>query len=186
MENAPAVAATDSNRSERAVPRARAVAFEEVYAEHRLAVYRYLRGWGACDEVAADLTAETFERAYRNRAKYQPGEGGPRTWLFRIARNLAIDTARRRESAQRGLRFWPRAEMAPDPAELVLRKESDRVLAHRVAALPAAQREAIVLRFTGGLAAREIGLVLGRSEAASHKLISRALAKLREEYRDDE
>lgn len=185
MENSPAVAATESNRSEPAVPRADAVAFEEVYAEHRLAVYRYLRGWGASDELAADLTSETFERAYRNLAKYRPGEGGPRTWLFRIARNLAIDTARRRESAQRGLRFWPRAEVAPDPAELVLRNESDRVLAQRVAALPAAQREAIVLRFTGGFAAREIGLVLGRSEAAAHKLVSRALATLREAYDDE-
>lgn len=186
MENAPAVAAAESNRSERAVPGTAAGAFEDVYAEHRLAVYRYLRGWGASDEVAADLTSETFERAYRNLAKYRPGEGGPRTWLFRIARNLAIDMARRRESAQRGLLFWPRAEVAPDPAELVLRDESDRLLAQRVAALPAAQREAIVLRFTGGLAAREIGLVLGRSEAAAHKLISRALVALREAYDDEE
>ncbi len=69
---------------------------------------------------------------------------------------------------------------------MLLQDESDRLLAGRVAALPAAQREAIVLRFAAGLSAREIGAVLGRSEAAAHKLVSRALQALKEVYRDDE
>jgi len=43
-----------------------------------------------------------------------------------------------------------------------------------------------VLRFAGALTAREIGRVLGRSEAAAHKLVNRALAALREDYRDDD
>jgi RNA polymerase sigma-70 factor (ECF subfamily) len=162
-----------------------AESFEALYLEHHLAIYRYLRGWGSADEVAADLTAETFERAYRNLDRYRPGEGGPLTWLFRIARNLAIDAARRRETARRGLRFWPREKAAPDPAEIVLQDEAERLLARRVAALPPAQREAIVLRYTGGLSAREIGVVLGRSEAAAHKLMNRALVALKEAYRDD-
>jgi DNA-directed RNA polymerase specialized sigma24 family protein len=48
--------------------------------------------------------------------------------------------------------------------------------------LPADQRDAIVLRFATGLTAREIGTVLGKSEAASQKLVSRGLAALREAY----
>lgn len=159
--------------------------FEELFADHHKAIYRYLRGWGSSDEAAADLTAETFERAYRHRARYRPGEGGPRPWLFRIARNLAIDTARRRQGEQRGLRFWPLGEVAPDPADLILKDEADRLLAHRLAALPPAQREAIALRYAGGLSARDIGAVLGRSEAAAHKLVNRALSALKEAYRDD-
>lgn len=184
MDDAKVITA-GSDSSERAVARVDAESFETLYLEHDLAVYRYLRGWGSTDDVAADLTAETFERAYRNLNRYRSGEGGPRAWLFRIARNLAIDAARRRETARRGLRFWPRDEAAPDPAELVLQDEAARVLARRVAALPPAQREAIVLRYTGGLSARDIGVVLGRSEAAAHKLINRALGALKEAYRDD-
>ena len=46
---------------------------------------------------------------------------------MRIARNLAIDAARRRDAASRGLRFWPRNEVAPDPADLVIRDETDRL-----------------------------------------------------------
>lgn len=160
--------------------------FDELFAEQHRPIYRYLRAWGLSDDHAADLTAEAFARAYRQRATYRPSDGAPQTWLFRIARNLAIDSARRQESAKRGLRFWPRNEVAPDPADLFLREEAERLLAQRVSALPATQREAIVLRFAAGLSAREIGAVLGRSEAAAHKLVSRALKALKEVYRGDE
>jgi DNA-directed RNA polymerase specialized sigma24 family protein len=55
----------------------------------------------------------------------------------------------------------------------------------RVDRLPAVQRDAIVLRYAGGLTAREMAGTLGKSEAATQKLLSRALAALRESYRDD-
>ncbi len=186
MDEARVIAAGTSASSERNQESIDAAGIEALYVEHSLAIYRYLRSWGSLDDAAADLMAETFERALRYRTQYRSDAGAPRAWLFRIARNLAIDAARRRDSAERGLRFWPRAEVAPDPAQLLLQDESDRLLAGRVAALPAAQREAIVLRFAAGLSAREIGAVLGRSEAAAHKLVSRALQALKEVYRDDE
>lgn len=161
------------------------VTFDELYERHRLAVYRFLRAWGSSDEEAADIAAAVFERAYRALLGPRPPDAS-RAWLMRIARNLAIDAARRRDAASRGLRFWPRGELAPDPADVVIGDETDRLLARRVAALPGAQREAIVLRYAGGLSAREIGLVLGRTEGAAHKLVNRALMALREAYRDDD
>ena len=161
------------------------VTFDELYERHRLALYRYLRAWGSSEDEAADLTAAAFERAFRAFSAPRPPDVS-RAWLVRVARNLAIDAARRRDVASRGLRFWPRGELAPDPADLVIGDETDRLLAQRVAALPGAQREAIVLRYAGGLSAREIGQVLGRTEGAAHKLVNRALAALREAYRDND
>ena len=64
--------------------------------------------------------------------------------------------------------------------------EEHRALHAHLAALPAAQRDAIALRFGAGLTAREIGLVLGKGEEATQKLISRGMARLREVYRDDD
>ena len=49
-----------------------------------------------------------------------------------------------------------------------------------VSGLPEVQRDAIWLRYAGGLSAREIGHVLGKSEAAIQKQIQRALDALRE------
>lgn len=179
MESAEILGADDA--SVEAAP----LSFEELYERHRLDIYRYLRAWGSSEAEAADLTASTFERAYRALSSSRPSEAS-RAWLVRIARNLAIDSARRRDTANRGLRFWPRNEVAPDPADLIIRDEADRLLAQRVRRLPAAQREAIVLRFAGSLTAREISQVLGRTEAAAHKLVNRALTTLREDYRDDD
>jgi RNA polymerase sigma-70 factor (ECF subfamily) len=67
----------------------------------------------------------------------------------------------------------------------LVRKEQLAELRSRVSKLPDTQREAIVLRYAGGLTAREIGATLGKSEAATQKLLSRALEALRETYRED-
>jgi RNA polymerase sigma-70 factor, ECF subfamily len=155
-------------------------AFEPLYLRHRIAVFRYLRTRTTDGDEAADLTALTFERAIAGIAGYRPGGAGVRGWLFAIARNAAVDLARRR------LRT-PQADPPPDPEESpearLVADEAAAELRGRVAALPADQRSAIVLRFAGGLTAREIGFMLGKTEAASQKLVSRGLAALKEAYR---
>jgi RNA polymerase sigma-70 factor (ECF subfamily) len=154
-------------------------AFESLYVRHRSAVYRYLRTRTTEGDDAADLTALTFERAFVAISRYRPGGSGVRAWLFGIARNASIDHGRRRLAA-------PPPERPPDPDEgpeaRLVADEAAAELRRRVAALPPDQRDAIVLRFAGGLTAREIGTVLGKTEAASQKLVSRGLAVLKESY----
>jgi RNA polymerase sigma-70 factor, ECF subfamily len=147
-------------------------AFSLVYERYRLPVFRYLRARGVGDEDALDLTAVTFERAFAARHRFRPRDGGLGAWLFRIARNAAIDAHRHR---------------GPEPVtvdhELTLRTddtEARRELLDAVAALPAVQRDAIRLRYAGGLSAREIGTVLGHTEAAIQKQIQRGIQALRE------
>ena len=155
-------------------------AFEQLYVRHRNAVYSYLRTRTTDGDDAADLTALTFERAYVGIGRYRPGGAGVRAWLLGIARNAAIDHGRRRLAA-------PPPDRPPDPdegpeARIVADETASEVRRH-VAALPADQRDAIVLRFAAGLSATQIGAVLGKSEAASQKLVSRGLAALKEAYR---
>jgi RNA polymerase sigma-70 factor (ECF subfamily) len=154
-------------------------AFEALYVRHRSPVYRYLRTRTTDGDDAADLTALTFERAFVAIARYRPGGAGVRAWLVGIARNASIDHGRRRLAA-------PRPERPSDPDEgLEARFVADEAaseLRGRVAALSPDQRDAIVLRFAAGLTAREIGDVLGKSEAASQKLVSRGLTALKEAY----
>ena len=75
--------------------------FETLYLRHRTAVYRYARARSASDDDAADLTALTFERAFIAYGRYREAGGGVLAWLFRIARNAAIDEARHRRLATR-------------------------------------------------------------------------------------
>lgn len=153
-------------------------AFLAIYERHRTPVYRYLRARTTTDADAQDLTAITFERAMGAIHRFRPVGGGMAAWLIRIARNAHADA--RRQKHRRG------AETLADADVPVVDPSDDPViLRSMIDALPDAQRDAIQLRFAAGLTAREIGGVLGVSEAAAQKQIERGLAALKEAYGDD-
>lgn len=159
----------------------RAVALETLYAVHCAPVYRYLRTLSGSDEDAADLTATTFEHAFGAIDRLRP-DGSPLAWLLRIARNAAIDHARRRRPATSldDLREADEPSAVGTPEDSYLDAERVQQVRDLVRALPEAQREAIALRYAAGLTAKEISHVIGKSPAASQKLIERALVALRE------
>jgi RNA polymerase sigma-70 factor, ECF subfamily len=155
--------------------------FGPLYEAHRLSVYRYLRAKTRNDEDALDLTAITFERAFANHHRFRRRDGGIHAWLLRIARNAAIDANRRRR---------PTIDLAGADAHLGRRAvEADRMaqqgsdVLDLVARLPDDQRDALLLRYAGGLTSREIGIVIGKRESAVQKQIERGLATLREAIR---
>ena len=76
------------------------------------------------------------------------------------------------------------AAASVDPERAVLDGERIREVRRLVASLPEPQREAIALRYAGDLTAREISEVLGKSEAVTQKILTRALARLKEAYGD--
>lgn len=161
------------------------LAFGVLYERHRLAVFRYLRTRTLDEDAAADLTALTFERALAAMPRYRPAGGGVLAWFLRIARNAAIDASRRRSAVPFASDLVDVAG-AGSPEDDVVGRESRLALVASVSALPPLQREAIVLRYAAGLRAHEIGNVIGKSEDATQKLLSRALASIRETYRADD
>ena len=157
--------------------------FVLLYEECRLPVYRYLRSRTRSDDEAADLTAATFERALRSFASYDARQPAL-PWVLRIARNVAIDAARRHRPVS-SLDDRSGADGPPDsdsPEAQYLHAERDAELRALVFALPDVARDAVALRYGAGLSAREIGGVIGKSESATQKLIQRALVALREAH----
>ena len=159
-------------------------AFETLYLRHRLDLFRYARARTGDDESAADVVSATFERALAAISDYRSSGGGFRAWLFRIARNQVIDASRRRRTADR---HAPSLQVVgaeqPSPEHDLLREESMAQLRGLVARLPDTQRDAVLLRYASGLTTHDIAVTLGRSDAAVQKLITRALASLKETYR---
>lgn len=153
-------------------------AFAAIYERHRTPVYRYLRARTTSDADAQDLAAITFERAMGAIHRFQPAGGGMAAWLIRIARNAHLDALRRR-GARGGEVPGDGAEPAIDPSDDAV------VLRSLVDGLSTTQRDAIQLRFAAGLTAREIGGVLGISEAAAQKQVERGLQALKEAYGAD-
>jgi RNA polymerase sigma-70 factor (ECF subfamily) len=159
-------------------------AFGLLYDRHRLAVFRYLRTRTITEDDAAELTAVAFERALTAMPRYRPTGGGFLAWLLRIARNAAID-AGRRACAVPLVVDVPDERRVAAPEASALESEARSTLVAAVNRLPEVQREAIVLRYAARLTAREIGEILGKSDQATQKVLSRALATIRETYRVD-
>ena len=105
-----------------AVP-ARAADWDRLYAEQLPRIYNYFRYRAGADD-AEDLTSETFEKAWRARHTYRRDLGAFTTWLYAIARNVAIDHFRRRV-AHEPLDAASHVA-APGSPELDAIKESDR------------------------------------------------------------
>jgi RNA polymerase sigma-70 factor (ECF subfamily) len=153
-------------------------AFEELVRTHqpRLFGYLYQLCWRDRD-AAAELAEEALVRAWQGLARFR-GEAGFRTWLYRIATNLAINRrtrARRHEPLTESLAA--RRQEEPD-AVWERRRAVERALA-ALAALPDEQRAALSLYVYEEMSYEDIGATLGRSPAAVNMLIYRARIGLR-------
>ena len=61
-------------------------------------VYRFFCYQVGEGQLAEDLTSTTFEKAWRRRRRYRRDLSAFSTWVFTIARNVAIDHFRDRKS----------------------------------------------------------------------------------------
>lgn len=130
---------------------------------------------------AEDLAQETFVRVFRQAGRYR-AEGRFRSWLLRIAGNLARSRGRRRRLLQwlpLDLERHDVAAATPAADRGVESEQTARVVREAIARLPERQRQALVLHRFGGLRYTEVADTMGTSLAGVESLIQRALAGLR-------
>jgi RNA polymerase sigma-70 factor, ECF subfamily len=136
------------------------------------------------EEEARDLCQETFLRAYRALGGFK-GEARFSSWLYQIALNLCRDRMRRNrgrtlvsldelEDAGNGL-----LQKGPTPLELIEAGDMSRAVASAVDALPAEQREVIVLKEYQDLTFVEIAEILGVPLSTVKTRLYRGLGQLR-------
>jgi len=80
---------------ERLISPAQEVDWAVVYQAELPRLYNFFRYRVGDDRVAEDLTAETFEKAWRNRRRYRHDLSAFSTWLFTIAKHVAADYFRK-------------------------------------------------------------------------------------------
>src|SRR5512145_2100959 len=71
--------------------------WEATYREYLPRVYNFFRYRLSDQALAEDLTAVTFEKAWHGRSRFRRDLSAFSTWLFTIARNVAIDYFRKKE-----------------------------------------------------------------------------------------
>ena len=155
---------------------------DALYQQHARAVLGYLCARLPTFADAEDALAEVFLAALRACATgEEPGIG----WLIQVARRRVADYYRGRERAAGVVAHDEQLAALSDdttgPEQAALQAETVRELLALVAALPDEQREALALRFAAGLRSPQIAEILGKSDAATRALLSRALRRLRKE-----
>lgn len=150
---------------------------EALFAAHQTGLLRYLRRAVGHTEAARDLTQDVFVRIARADA-LPATDDERRAWVFRIARNLAIDHRRRHE-----VRL---ADSATGRADAGRPAAQDTSLAvnEALAALDALDRDVFLLREASGLSYAEIAAACDLSVSAVRSRIHRARLELRERLRD--
>ena len=153
--------------------------FAEVYEDEVWRVYAFIAYRVKSRAVAEDLTQQTFEKALRAWAKFDPDRASPGTWLTSIARNLLIDHYRRDRSDLR-VSDPSLAEQIEAPPEDDGRFGLDPELERALATLGEREREVIALRFGADLTGPEIAEMTGLTLANVQQILSRSLRRLRE------
>ena len=120
---------------------------ERFYADHRDGVFRYLRRIVGAPEAARDLTQEVFLRVSRAGVP-ESSDLGRRAWVFRIARNLALNHIR--DGRRRPATVALGNPVTPATQELGV------ALRQAIAALPELDRDIFELRESAGLSYDEI------------------------------
>jgi RNA polymerase sigma-70 factor (ECF subfamily) len=163
----------------------RELAFDSLYEQYYARVYAYLRFRVGSTEVAEDLVSQVFERALTHLADLQ-STAAAGAWLFRIARNCAIDYFRRqRLTASLDTLIDSSHPRECSPEEVVVAQEERAHLLLLLKRLPEREREIIGLKFVACLQNREIARVLNMPEGTVGSLLHRTLARLRDALHDE-
>ena len=155
-------------------------AFEEILERYERPLLRYASRYDAAG--AQDLVQEVFLRLVRDAPRLEPIENLS-AWLYRVARNLAIDESRKekRMARRHELAAVPEAQGASSsPFEV---EEMADVVATKLMALPPRQRDVLVLKIQESKTYRQISEITGLSTSNVGYLIHQGLKSLARELR---
>jgi RNA polymerase sigma-70 factor (ECF subfamily) len=152
----------------------------ELYTTYHGEIFRYLYYQVGDHHTAEDLAAEVFERMLKALPRYQQQGVAFQAWLFRIARNAAVDYFRK-TNMRKLIPFddtWHASEASPEAS--VEHSFTSERLAAALQKLRKNQRDVIILRFIVEMPIAEVGRVMGKPENAIKGLQRRALIALRD------
>lgn len=143
--------------------------FEELYVAYSPDVYRFAVWLSGNTADAEDIAAETFVRAWMNRATIRTET--LKAYLFTIARNIFLESKRKQHDHEQLPESYPDANPGIEK-DIELRSELDQIQATLIS-LPEIDRSAFVMRVQHDLPYEEIARVLNLSETAAKVKVHR-------------
>ncbi len=158
-------------------------AFAQLVAHYQGPLFGFLGRMGFAQAQAEDLAQESFLRAWRHLHNYDAQRAEFSTWLFSIARNLALNEWKRaahQNEVWEGHAPADAASTAPTPPELLERKQQQAQLQAALALLAVADRCVLALAYISELDMASIARIEACSLAAVKTRLYRARQRLLE------
>ncbi|MBQ6569363.1 MAG: sigma-70 family RNA polymerase sigma factor [Clostridia bacterium] len=150
---------------------------EEIYQQYAQTVFRYLYYKTRSEDIAEELTQETFYQAVKNIDRFD-GSCKISTWLCAIAKNQLL-VYYRKHPPQEDVETLPLTEGSAESS--ALENMGKMELLKKLHGFPEPYREIIYLRAFGGLSFKEIGEIMGKSENWARVTFYRGKEKLAKE-----
>ena len=167
-------------------------ALSELYDRYSRPVYATGMGLLRDTSLAEELVQDAFTNVWRRAGTFDPERASFATWLYRIARNRAVDMARKRQIRPTSVGQDP-LRIIPDTSENPEANVDSWDVVRALSLIPEAHREVLTLAYFEGLTQREIsertgvplGTIKSRTTAALKRLYRAITDPLAEETRRD-
>lgn len=159
-------------------------AFDTLVRQHYQNIYSYcVRRIGMND--AADLTQEVFIKLIKTIFKYQ-FTGKFTNFLFTIAVNACNDYEKKTGRVVEDIEGLQEADKKPEPLEITLHNEQAELIKNKLDALPAMQKDAIILYYYHGLKAKDIAKITETSLPTTKSRLKQGMDKLKKSFREED
>ncbi|SEM86273.1 RNA polymerase, sigma subunit, SigX [Mesobacillus persicus] len=158
--------------------------FDHLYQKYHQDLFRFLFYMVKNKELAEDLVQEVYIRVLKAYDRFE-GNSSEKTWLFSIAKNVAIDHFRK----QKGWKKWllekldfsatQISDQLPLPEELAQQKEEIKLIYHCLDRCTVDQKMVIILRYIHELSIGETAEALDWTESKVKTTQHRAIKSLR-------
>ena len=150
---------------------------DAAYREYAVMVYKFLLSLCYEEELAEELTQETFYQAVRSVDRYD-GSCKVSTWLCQIAKHLWYREMERRKRKGTSELTADMESLEKPVEEDLLLKEEKMELFRKVHVLDEISKEIVLLRVTGAFSFKEIAELFGKNENWARVTYYRAKQKL--------
>ena len=158
--------------------------FDELYQKYHQDVFQFLFYMVRNKEQAEDLVQEVYIRVFKSYNRFE-GKSSQKTWLFSIARNVAIDFFRKQKGWKERIleKFdWSTNQVKdgnPVPDEIAIQREEIRLIFQCLEYCTVDQRAVIILRFLHDLSIIETAEALSWTESKVKTTQHRSLKLLK-------
>jgi RNA polymerase sigma-70 factor (ECF subfamily) len=158
-------------------------AFRILVIRYQRPLFRFLGGFGLGQAVTEELAQETLLRAFRGLPSFDPSKAAFSTWLFTIAKRLALNERARGHQRAKHVEVdegrRPAAQVAPSAQDQLESSERKNRVQQALQTLPETLRSALILSYLKEMSMEQIAQIESCAVGTVKSRIFRGKALLR-------